>query len=404
MTAALPEWLPGQLRHAYDNAPAVRRLMDEASIAPDDVRSVDDLVRIPVTTKDRLLELQHADPPFGGFLAVEPHDLRHVFVSPGPLFDPQGHDEIGLGFQRAFRAAGIGPGDTVLNTWSYHLVPAGLVMDEALVEVGATVVPGGVGNSEVQAELIRTLGVTVVLASTPFFITLAEALTSRGHHLPDEWNVRLAFLGGEFGDWMAKRRRLEQQYGLTTSSAYATGDVGLIGYECPAQEGYHVGDNLLVQICDPTSGAPLPDGERGEVVVTTSNRTYPLTRFGTGDVSYVLPPCSCGDPALRLAPLQGRVGQAVKAKEIFIYPRQAEETGLRLAGVDRAQVVVTRNGSRDHVLLRLETPGGEAAPDLAQQASETFLALARMRPDDVRFEAPGAISADEPLVIDRRQP
>jgi phenylacetate-CoA ligase len=402
MTADLPEWLPGQLRHAYTNAPAVRRLMDQASVAPEDIRSAEDLVRIPVTSKDRLLDLQHADPPFGGFLAVDLDQLRHVFVSPGPLFDPQGHDETGLGFQRAFRAAGIGPGDIVLNTWSYHLVPAGLAMDEALVAVGATVVPGGVGNSEVQAELILKLGVTVVLSSTPFFITLVETLTGQGHRLPDEWKVRLAFLGGEFGDWMAKRRRLEQQYGVTTSSAYATGDVGLIGYECRMQEGYHVADNLIVQVCEPTNGEPLSDGERGEVVVTTANPTYPLIRFGTGDVSYVLPRCACGDPAMRLASLQGRVGQAVKAKEIFIYPRQAEETGLRLPGVERAQVVVTRNGSRDRVLLRLEIPGGEAAPDFAQQASETFLALARMRPDEVRFEPPGSISAEEPLVSDRR--
>lgn len=404
MTAGLPEWLPAQLRHAYDNAPAVRRLMEQASVAPEDIRSVDDLVRIPVTTKDRLLEMQHADPPFGGFLAVDLDQLRHIFVSPGPLFDPQGHAETGLGFQRAFRAAGIGPGDIVLNTWSYHLVPAGLAMDEALLAVGATVVPGGVGNSAVQAELVLKLGVTVILGSTPFFITLVETLTEQGHRLPDEWKVRVAFLGGEFGDWMAKRRRLEQQYGVTTSSAYATGDVGLIGYECTAQEGYHVADNLLVQVCEPTSGEPLAVGERGEVVVTTANPTYPLIRFGTGDVSYVLPPCACGDPAMRLAPLQGRVGQAVKAKEIFIYPRQAEETGLRLAGVDRAQVVVTRTGSRDHVLLRLETSGGEATPELVRQASEAFLALARMRPDDVRVEAPGGISADEPLVVDRRQP
>ena len=404
MTAGLPEWLAPQLRHAYDNAPAVRRIMDDASVTPNDVRSVDDLVRVPVTTKDQLLQMQQAQPPFGGFLAVHPQELRHVFVSPGPLFDPQGSDEPGLGFQRAFRAAGIGPGDIVLNTWSYHLVPAGLLMDEALTDVGATVIPGGVGNSATQAEIILQLGVTVVLGSTQFFITLAESLTNAGHHVPEEWKVRLAFLGGEFGDWMAKRRRLEQQYRLATSSAYATGDVGLIGYECSAQEGYHVGDNLFVQICDPATGRPLQDGERGEVVVTTSNRAYPLIRFGTGDVSYVLPPCSCGDPAMRLAALQGRVGQAVKAKEIFIYPRQAEETGLRLAGVDRAQVVVTRNGSRDHVLLRLETAGGEAAPDLVQQATETFLALARIRPDDVRVEAPGAISAGEPLVVDRRQP
>jgi len=398
----LPDWVPAQLQHAYTNAPAIRQLMEQASVTPDDIRSPEDLARIPVTSKDRLLELQHADPPFGGFLAVELSQLRHVFVSPGPLFDPQGHEEIGLGFQRAFIAAGIEPGDVVLNTWSYHLVPAGLAMDEALIAVGATVIPGGVGNSEAQAELILKLGVTVVLASTPFFITLAETLTGNGHRLPDEWRVRLAFLGGEFGDWMAKRRRLEQQYGVTTSSAYATGDVGLIGYECRMQDGYHVRAGLLVQICEPTTGEPLPDGERGEVVVTTANPTYPMVRFGTGDVSYVLPPCPCEDPAIRLAPLQGRVGQAVKAKEIFIYPRQAEETGLRLSGVERAQVVVTSNGSRDHVLLRLETADGQAAPGLAERAAETFQALARMRPDEVRFELPRSISVDEPLVTDRR--
>ena len=404
MTASLPQWLPAQLLHAYENAPAVRDILDAASVRPQDITSPEDLARIPVTTKDSLLDLQRANPPFGGFLAVAPEDLRHVFVSPGPLFDPQGHDEIGLGFQRAFQAAGIGPGDIVLNTWSYHLVPAGLVMDEALLAIGATVIPGGVGNSEQQAQLIRQLGVTVVLASTAFFVALAEKLTAMGHTLPGDWKVRLAFLGGEFGDWMSKRRGLEQRYGLRTSSAYATGDVGLIGYECDAQEGYHVSDRHLVQVCHPTTGEPLEDGERGEIVVTTSNRTYPLVRFGTGDVSYLMPPCSCGDPALRLAPLQGRVGQAVKAKEIFIYPRQAEETGLRVPGVQRAQVVVTSNGSRDHVLLRLEVTDGDVPADFEEQAAEAFLALARMRPDAVDSGPAGHIPPDDPLVVDRRNP
>lgn len=398
-----PAWLSEQLQHAYDHAPAIRTVMDAASVVPGDLTSPADLARIPVTTKDRLLELQRADPPFGGFLAVPPETLRHVFVSPGPLYDPQGHDELGLGFQRGFRAAGVGPGDIVLNTWSYHLVPAGLVMDEALIDVGATVIPGGVGNTEQQALLIRELGVTVVLASTAFFLALADKLVELGHGLPEDWNVRVAFLGGEFGDWMGKRRRIEQQYRLRTSSVYATGDLGLVGYECEAQEGYHVPDHHVVQVCDPTSGQLLPHGEPGEIVVTTANRTYPLVRFGTGDVSYLMPSCRCGDPQPRLAPLQGRVGQAVKAKEIFVYPRQVEETGLRTPGVGRAQVVVTRDGSRDRVTLRLETAGADAPPDLGERAKEAFLTLSRVRADSVEVGPSGSISADEPLVVDRRE-
>lgn len=402
MTSGFPPWLPAQLEHAYSSAPTVKQLFDAASVRPQDVTTLEDLTRVPITTKDRLLELQRSVPPFGGFLAVPADQLRHVFASPGPLFDPQGHDEIGLDFQRGFRAAGIGPGDIVLNTWSYHLVPAGLAMDEALLALGATVIPGGVGNTELQAQLIQQLGVTVVVASTAFFIALAEKLTEQGHNLPDDWNVRLAFLGGEFGDWMAKRRGLEQKYGLRTSSAYATGEFGLIGYECDAQEGYHVSDRHLVQVCHPVTGEPLPEGERGQIVVTTSNRTYPLVRFGTGDVSYLMPPCSCGDAAPRLAPLQGRIGQAVKAKEVFIYPRQAEETGLRVPGVSRAQVVVTSDGSRDHVLLKLELSEGDVPADVEQQAADAFLALARMRPDAVERGPAGHIPPDEPLVVDRR--
>lgn len=399
---SLPAWLPDQLRHAHVNAPAVRRVMGNASVAPDDVRTGEDLARIPVTTKDQLLQLQRDDPPFGGFIATGIDQLRHIYVSPGPLFDPQGPDEVGLGFQRGFQAAGIGPGDVVLNTWSYHLVPAGLAMDEALTALGATVVPGGVGNTDLQAEVIIQLGVTVIVASTPFFTTLVESVTKQGHELPAGWNVRLAFLGGEFGDWLGKRRQIEEQYSLATSSAYATGDVGLIGYECSEPGGYHVAENVFVQVCDPTTGQPLLDGERGEVVVTTSNRSYPLIRFGTGDVSYVLPTCGCGDPNTRIALLQGRVGQAVKVKEIFIYPRQAEEMGIRLAGVQRTQVVVMKKGSRDHIILRLEVPEDAAPSNLTERASTIFQSLSRLWPDEVWIEASGEISHDEPLVVDRR--
>lgn len=395
--------LKEHLARAYERAPAVRRILDDAGVSPDEVAGVDDLRRIPVTSKERLLELQRDDPPFGGFLAVDPSKLKHIFVSPGPLFDPQDAGHRGLGFQRAFSAAGIGPGDIMLNTWSYHLVPAGLAMDEALTDIGVTVVPGGVGNTEQQAELIVKLGVTAISASTAFFLTLAEKLEELGYTLPDDWDVRVAFLGGEFGDWMSKRRRLEQRYGIRTASAYATGDLGVVGYECQERDGYHISPDLIVQVCDPESGDPLPDGEVGQVVATPFNEAYPLVRFGTGDLSFVMTgACPCGRDAPRLAPLQGRVGGAVKAREIFIYPVHVQQLTERVEGIARAQVIVRRPAAREEVHLRVELTADADEASVRSQAEREFRALTRLGIDRLEVVEPGTIATEEPFVIDEK--
>lgn len=391
------------MQHAYERAPAVRELLDGAGVPPDEIRGIDDLARLPVTSKERLLDLQRQSPPFGGFLAVDPSELRHIFVSPGPIYDPQAPAEAGFGFEVAFGAAGIGRGDVVLNTWSYHLVPAGLIMDEALTALGATVIPGGVGNTEQQARIIVDLGVTAVTASTAFFVALAEKLEELGHELPRDWKVRVAFLGGEFGDWMGKRRRLEERYGIRTTSAYATGDLGVVGYECERQEGYHLRDDVIVQVCDPATGAPLPDGEPGEVVATALNHTYPLIRFGTGDASFLMPePCACGNPSPRLAPLLGRTGQSVKVREIFVYPRHVDELAVRVDGALRGQAFVTRPQAREEVLLRLEVEDGADGAAVEAAARETFTALTRLRLDAVELLAPGELPEDAPFLVDRK--
>lgn len=397
------ERLRAVVQRAYEHAPAIRELLDGAGIRPDEIGGADDLARLPVTSKERLLELQRENPPFGGFLGVEPSELRHIFVSPGPLYDPQSAADAGLGFQVAFAAAGIGPGDVVLNTWSYHLVPAGLIMDEALTALGATVIPGGVGNTEQQAQLIVELGVTAVTASTGFFVALAEKLEELGYELPRQWQVRVAFLGGEFGDWMGKRRRLEERYGIRTSSAYATGDLGVVGYECQAQEGYHVRSDVIVQVCDPDTGVPLADGEPGEVVATALNDVYPLVRFGTGDASSILPdPCSCGDPSPRVAPLLGRTGQSVKVREIFVYPRHVDQLAVRVPAALRAQAIVTRPESREEIHLRLEVDDGADPAAVEAAVRETFTTLTRLRLDSLDLLAPNTIAEDEPLIVDRK--
>lgn len=390
------------LVEAYDRAPAVARILDEAGVKPNDM-TVDDLARVPVTTKEQVLGMQRDDPPFGGFLGVDMADLQHIFVSPGPLFDPVGPGHRGLGFQHAFGAAGIGADDIVLNTWSYHLVPAGLAMDEALIDVGATVIPGGVGNTEQQAQLIVQLGVTAISASTGFFVALAEKLEELGYDLPADWNVRVAFLGGEFGDWMAKRRRIEERFGIRTTSVYATGDLGTVGFECEEQDGYHLTPDMIVQVCDPETGAVLPDGEVGNIVATAFNDAYPLVRFGTGDLSMLMPdPCPCGRDAPRLAPLQGRVGLAVKAREIFIYPLHVTEMTARIGEVARAQAVVRRPGSREEILLRLELTDGADEAATRARTEEEFRTLTRLGVDEIEILPAGTIAGEEPFVVDQK--
>src|SRR3990167_8981577 len=328
------EALRASQQFAYDRAPSIRAVYELATMTPQDLKGPADLARLAVTSKDALLEKQRQSPPFGGFLAADDTSIRRIFVSPGPIYEPQLFDDnTGHGFSHVFSKAGIGPCDRVLNTWSYHLVPAGLLLDAGIAATGATLIPCGPGGAEQQAQLIMELGITCICASTSFFVTLVETLERMGYDLPSQWKVRSAMLGGELGDWMGKRRRLEEKYAIRTFSAYATGDFGLIAYEEPGQVGYTVQPDRLVQICDPHTGAPLPPGEPGQIVVTTLDHGWPLVRFGTGDVAQALSHSPDG-LVKRIGLLQGRVGQGVKVREIFVYPRNVEDLIIRTPAIE----------------------------------------------------------------------
>ncbi|MBL4873534.1 MAG: phenylacetate--CoA ligase family protein [Rhodobacteraceae bacterium] len=380
-------------------APALQQRFEMAGVDPGRIASVVDLSCLPVLKKEQLLDLQRQDPPFGGYLAARFSDLSRIYVSPGPIFEPTLQGSAGHGMDTLFRAAGVGAEDVVLNTWMYHLVPAGLLFDEAAQAVGATVIPGGVGNRELQAQIIVETGVTTICASTAFFMALADTVINNYGH--EAWKVKTAFLGGEMGDWAAKRRKIEKTYGVSTWSAYATADLGMVGYE-DGGEGYRIQRRRIVQICDPVTGQPKSFGEVGEVVVTTLDPdAWPMIRFGTGDSAYALEQTGDGT-VTRLSALQGRVGDAVKVREIFVYPRAIEEVVIATAGLVRAQAIATRENDRDVIRIRAVISGGHDATATEAAVMETFQRVARIRLDRFDIVEAGQLKEGEALILNQK--
>ena len=377
-------------------APGLKARFDAAGFDPAKVSSLADLSRLPVMKKEELLKLQRANPPFGGFLAADLKDIARIYVSPGPIFEPALPSGGGHGLDLLFRAAGVGAGDVILNTWMYHLVPAGLLFDEAAQAAGATVIPGGVGNRELQAQIIAETGVTSICASTSFFLTLADTVIKT--YGRDAWKVKTAFLGGEMGDWMAKRRRIEADYGVSTWAAYATADLGLVAYE-DRGEGYVVHPDRIVQICDPVSGDPTAHGQPGEVVVTARQADWPMIRFGTGDSALALESNDDGS-VRRISALQGRVGAAVKVREIFVYPRAVEEVVIATPGAKAAQAVATRENDRDMIRLSLVLEDGADSEKAQVAALEAFRLHARIRADGVTIV--DALPENAELIINKK--
>jgi phenylacetate-CoA ligase len=377
-----------KMREVYTEAvalaPALRARFELAGLSPERLESSEELNRLPVLKKERLMELQQLQPPFAGYLACRPEEMGHIYVSPGPIFEPSlATDAAGHGMDLMFGAAGIGPGDLVLNTWSYHLVPAGLLFDRGARAVGATVIPGGTGASELQAEVILKLGVTAYVGSTAFFMTLIERLEAMGHVLPQDWKLRHAFIGGELGDWAAKRRHLEQRYAVSTWSCYGTADFGLIGFERRGETGYQIHSDRYVQICDPETGTPVPHGEPGEIVVTTLARGWPMIRFGTGDVSLAIEIFPDGGVS-RIAPLQGRAGAAVKVREIFIYPAHVESLVRQIAGLESAALAITRSGNRDEITGLIVVSLNADPQRVDEELRQAFPVTTRLRLDHVK--------------------
>ncbi len=385
--------------HAVAHAPAIRDLFRAAGVVPGDIRSLEDLARLPVTPKARLVERQRENPPFGGLLAVPLHQVRRVFRSPGPIYDPQGFDE-GWGWEEALFAAGFRRGDVCINTFGYQMTPAGMMFDDALGSLGCPLVPTGVGDREVQIEILRALGVSGFVGMASFLLQIGERAKEQGLDPAKDFGLKVAFTTAEpLPD--ALRASVEALFGATVRQGFGTADCGCLAYECHAKGGMHLAGRAIVEIADPETGRPLGPGEVGEVVVTLFNRAYPLIRFGTGDLSAVDHwACACGRKSPKLRGWLGRCDQLVKVKGVFLHPGTVQTAMHAFPEVTRFRALVTRAENRDVLTVRAEA----AAQDNGLKARiEERLREILCIGAEVEWAAAGTIPADGKVIEDFRK-
>lgn len=400
MTTNLDQRIRSQIAHAYEHAPAIRAIMDSAGIKLSDIQNAADLAKIPVLSKDQLTKIHAENPPFGGFLAVDEAALPRIYISPGPIFDPQPPDPDNAEAQLApFRYAGFGPGDRVLNTFMYHLVPAGLLVDEAVRACGATVIPTGPGSTDYQVEIITKLNITGYVGTPSFLAIILDRASELGL---SEMPIKKALFSAE-PYTLQQRMRFEGAYGMKTTSAYGTADLGFVAYTMDGVEGFCVLDSLYLEIVDPATGQPLEPGSTGEVVATTFNRGYPLVRFGTGDLGALAaePAPEC-EGRQQLLGLYGRSGGAIKVRGMFLHPDQLARAKVFFPQIKHLQAVITRPGSKDHVTVKLELhpdESGEGLPEMIKNLAEQAI---RLRIDEVVIVPPGEIDPAQRAVVDAR--
>ncbi len=391
------------LPFAYQRTAATRRTFDDLGLDPASICSLEDLQQIPVTQKSQLIALQQETPPFGGQLTRPLNELKRIYVSPGPIFDPLGPGPADPRCCKCLFAAGIRPGDIVQNTFLYHFTPFGLYFDDALVELGCTVVPAGVGNTELQAQVLRTLSVDGYIGTPSFLKAILDKVVESGFDLRKDLALKTAVVGAEMLS-ESLRDDLEARGGLKVRQAYGTADVGLIGHECPEKNGYHLFDReMLFEITDPLTGRQLPPGEIGELVVTSFNPTYPLLRFGTGDLTSLdTSPCACGRTAPRLPRLLGRADQVTKVRAMFIHPSQVDRVAERHSGIGRIRVLVTQQNHQDEMTFEVELPGEIADRSALERRLVADIREIMHLRGSVAFVTPGTIPPDAKKIEDRR--
>jgi len=402
--AALLAALPTQLRAAQATA-ALADLL--AGVDPVSITTRAALAQLPVTRKHELLARQKAaraagGDPFGGFSAIGWHaqgaarTARRVFQSPGPIYEPEGAQADYWRFGRALFAAGFRAGELVHNSFSYHLTPAGSMMETGAHAIGCAVFAGGVGNTEMQLQAMAELR-PQAYAGTPSFLRIAlEKADELGIPLP--WLTK-ASVGGEafpptLRDALAAR-------GVHAYQSYGTADVGLIAYETAAREGLVLDEGVIVEIVRPGTHEPVPDGEVGEVVVTALNPDYPLVRFGTGDLSAVLPGrCPTGRTNARIRGWLGRADQTAKVRGMFVHPSQMADVLKRHPELCRVRLVIEGEMANDRMMLHAEAathPEG-----LAQAVAQTLRDVTKLR-GEVVLTAPGSLPNDGKVIEDARR-
>ncbi len=384
----------------YEKSARLKKMLDDAGINPAEIKSREDLESLPVTSREKLVDMEMQQPPYAG---LENPDINvdRIFTSPGPVYEPH-LSETDYLWARAFFAAGIGPKDIALCAFSYHLVAAGLTFHNGLRRVGATVVPSGASSSQIQVQLIKDLKVTAYVGTPSFLKAIIEKSKEMGFDFKNDFLIRKACFAAE-PLLPALRRSFENDYGIDTYQMYGATEVGDVAYECPEKKGWHICEETIVEIVDPATGKNVPDGELGEIVVTRLNDIFFLLRFGTGDLSRLInEPCPCGRTSYRLAGIAGRVGDAVKVRGLFVAPSQIKMLQAKFNNLP-LQVVVSRSGHEDVLKLRIEKISPEiGSASWEENFKKVFREICTVGINNLEYLNTGEIKPEEKLIVDQR--
>jgi phenylacetate-CoA ligase len=395
----LDERLREFVGYAYERATAVKNRFDQAGLKPDDIQGVADLVKIPVFAKDGFIQLQQANPPFGGMVTVPREKLTHIFFSPGPIYEPAPEpDEGSWGIaMEALRLSGFQPGEVVLNCFSYHLVPAGFLFDGAFTRMGCTIVPGGIGNSDLQIKMAADLQATGYAGTPSFLLSLLEKAQVQGIKLA----INHAIVSAE--PLLPPMRAAIEAFGVKIGNAYATAEFGIMALNTGSGLAFQLFAEPLVEVVDPETGQPVGPGEAGEIVVTNFSRIYPLIRIGTGDMAVNMDPNPGHSQQMeRGIILVGRSGDAVKVRGMFVHPNQLGFAARQIPGILKVQGVVTQPDNKDYFVVKAEVAEGVAATAVTVPLQEMIKNLCRVRVDEVQCLLPGGLGENAPGMVDGR--
>lgn len=393
------QWLAVRrlVRKAARSSGEFRARLAATGMTASDAETPEGFAALPPLRKKTLIALQ-AEHGLEHLLTCPVGSLGRIYQSPGPIFDPEGRGRDSWGWAEAFHAAGFAKNDLVQMTFSYHLTPAGLMLEQPLRQLGCSVIPAGPGNTEVQVELLRRLPVTGFVGMASYLKTIGEKVRGQGLDPRTDLGLRKAFVAAERLS-PELRGEVEAMFGCTVRQGYGTADVGAIAYECAQADGMHLSSRAWVEVCDPATGRPLPVGEVGEVVATPFSPHYPLVRLATGDLSSLRPePCPCGRTSLRLSGILGRADDTAKVKGQFIYPAQAAEVAAQFPQIAAWQIVITNPGGKDRLAVRLALTAALEAG--AFQAA--FQARLKLKPEVLPLAA-DALDGDARRLVDERR-
>jgi phenylacetate-CoA ligase len=396
---ALMAALSAHLAHAKANAPGFARILKD--VDPREIKSRKSLAMLPVTRKSDLSAMQSEQPPLGGLNATPVEKLAKLFVSPGPIYDPEGRGANWWRSARGLFAGGFRAGDLVINTFAYHFTPAGSMLESGALALGCTVIPAGTGQTEMQVAAIRGLRVRGYVGTPSFLKLIVERADETKSDIS---TLKKAQVGAEYLPPAVRQAMRER--GITVTQMYGSADLGVIAYESAmadgtVNEGMILEEALILEIVRPGTGDPLPDGEVGEVVITSFNRDYPLIRFGTGDLSAVLAGTSpCGRTNVRIKGWMGRADQSTKVRAMFVTPGQVAEVLRRNPAVRRARLVVEGEEGNDRMTLKCEVDEGPSG--LADAVVASIRDVTKLR-GEVELVGPGSLPNDGKVIEDKRK-